>query len=79
MSDTDTAGRGGFAGDPADALAVTNTGGCCGNTASTTLTLAEPASGEPCCGTAAEAKAESSCCGSSAKSTAVAAGQGCCG
>ena len=79
MSDTDTTGRGGFAGNPADALTVTDTGGCCGNTASATVTLQEPASGDPCCGTPAEATAESSCCGSAAKSTAVAAGQGCCG
>lgn len=78
MSDTDTAGRGGFAGDPADALTVTGTGGCCGST-SASVTLQEPASDSPCCGTTAEAKAESSCCGSAAKSTAVAAGQGCCG
>ena len=48
MSDTDTAGRGGFAGDPADALTVTGAGA-------------------------------GGCCGSAAKSTAVAAGQGCCG
>ena len=79
MSDTDTAGRGGFAGDPADALAVTGTGGCCGNPPQATLMLPEPATDGPCCGTQAEAKAESSCCGSAAKSTAVAAGQGCCG
>jgi|tagenome__1003787_1003787.scaffolds.fasta_scaffold17709570_2 hypothetical protein len=81
MSDTDTdiSGRGGFAGDPADALTVTDAGGCCGNSAPATLTLQEPGSGEPCCGTHAEASAESSCCGSTAKTTAVAAGQGCCG
>lgn len=76
---TDIAGRGGFPGDPADALTVTGTGGCCGSTASTTLTLQEPATDDPCCGTRAEAQAESSRCGGAAKSTAVAAGQGCCG
>jgi hypothetical protein len=75
MSDT----KGGFAGDPAEALTVSGTGGCCGNPAHTTLTLPEPASGGTCCGTRAEAAAENSCCGSAAKSTAVAAGQGCCG
>ncbi|MFF5297585.1 hypothetical protein [Paractinoplanes globisporus] len=71
MNDTDTSG--GFAVDPADALTVTGSDGCCG----TALKL--PAAGGPCCGTQAEASAESSCCGGAAKSTAVAAGQGCCG
>ena len=71
MRDTET--------DTDAALIVTGTGGCCGNTASTTLTLQAHASDDPCCGTHAEAKAENSCCGSAAKSTAVAAGQGCCG
>ena len=85
MSDTDTTNVGGFAGDPADALTVTGTSGCCGTAPQTTLALLEPAAtgpaatGGPCCGTPAEAAAESSCCGSAAKSTAVAAGQGCCG
>ncbi|MFF5085394.1 hypothetical protein ACFY36_50855 [Actinoplanes sp. NPDC000266] len=41
MSDQNT--RGGFAGDPADALAVAGTSGCCGNPARATLTLPEPA------------------------------------
>jgi hypothetical protein len=80
MSDTDTTTvGGGFAGDPADALSVTGTSGCCGNPPQTTLTLQEPVAGGPCCGTQAEAAAESSCCGSAAKSAAVATGQGCCG
>jgi hypothetical protein len=80
MSDTDTdTARGGFAGDPAEALTVSGTSGCCGNAPQATLTLPEPASSAPCCGTQAEAAAENSCCGSAAKSTAVAAGQGCCG
>ena len=79
MSDTDPAGRGGFAGDPADALAVADAGGCCGNAPLTTVTRPVPVTEGPCCGTPAEAKAESSCCGSAAKSTAVAAGRGCCG
>jgi hypothetical protein len=77
VNDTDTPG--GFAADPADALAAGGAGGCCGNAPSTTLTLPVSASGDPCCGTQAEATAESSCCGSAAKSTAVATGQGCCG
>jgi len=76
MNDTDLPG---FAVDPAEALTVADAGGCCGSAPATTLTLSEPASGDPCCGTQAEATAESSCCGSAAKSTAVAAGQGCCG
>jgi hypothetical protein len=79
MSDTGTTAVGGFVGDPADALNVTGTSGCCGNAPQTTRTLQEPANGGPCCGTQAEAAAEKSCCGSAAKSTALAAGQGCCG
>jgi hypothetical protein len=78
MSDTDTT-RGGFAGDPAEALTVVGTSGCCGNAPQVTLTLPEPTSTGPCCGTQADAAAENSCCGSAAKSTAVAAGQDCCG
>lgn len=75
--------QGGFAGDPAAALTVTGTGGCCGNPPQATLTLpgpAEPAAASsPCCGTAAEAKAEGACCGTAAKTEAVASGAGCCG
>jgi hypothetical protein len=70
---------GGFAGDLAEALAVAGADGCCGSAPRATLTLHEPAAGGPCCGTQAEASAESACCGSAAKSTAVASGQGCCG
>jgi hypothetical protein len=77
MSDSDTA-RGGFTGDPADALTVTGTGGCCGNPPQTTLALPEPASTGPCCGTHADAAAENACCGTAARSTAVASGRGCC-
>ncbi len=78
MSDTQT--RGGFTGDPAAALAVAGTGGCCGNPPQATLTLPEPAtSRRPVLRHAAEAAAEGSCCGSAAKADAVAAGQGCCG
>ena len=79
MSDTET--RGGFTGDPAAALIVTGTSGCCGNPPQATLDLPEPATtvGGPCCGTQAEATAEGSCCGSAAKTDAVAASQGCCG
>jgi hypothetical protein len=77
MSDTDPT-RGGFASDPADALTVADAG-CCGGSPRATLTLPEPASTEPCCGTPAEAAAENACCGAAAKSATVAAGQGCCG
>jgi hypothetical protein len=77
MSDNQTV-RGGSAGDPADAPAVTGTGGCCGNPATATQAPPEPASGT-CCGTQAEAAADNSCCGATAKTEAVAAGQGCCG
>ncbi|WP_084598880.1 hypothetical protein [Actinoplanes subtropicus] len=66
-TDTDTAGRSG----PGN--------GCCGNSPQATRGVPEPVAEAPCCGTPAEAKAENSCCGSSARSTAVAAGQGCCG
>lgn len=81
MSDTTTT-SGGFTGDPAAALSVAGTSGCCGNPPRTTLALpdAEAATaGAPCCGTAAEAQQESSCCGTAAKQEAVATGQGCCG
>jgi hypothetical protein len=78
MSDVQTSG--GFTGDPAAALTVTGTSGCCGNLARATLTLPEPATATgPCCGTQAEATAEGSCCASAAKAEAVTAGQGCCG
>jgi hypothetical protein len=73
MSDTETT-RGGFIGDPAEALTVTGTSGCCGNPPRSSLTLPDP-----CCGTEAEAAADNTCCGSAAKDTAVASGQGCCG
>ncbi|MEV4536524.1 hypothetical protein AB0J82_22330 [Asanoa sp. NPDC049518] len=78
---TDAKTQGGFVGDPAAALSVGGTGGCCGNPAQATLSLPEPAdaSATTCCGTAAEAKAESACCGSAAKADAVATGNGCCG
>jgi hypothetical protein len=78
---SDTQARGGFVGDPAEALTAAGTGGCCGNPPQATLTLPEPAeaSGGPCCGTTTAAAVEGSCCGSAAKADAVAAGQGCCG
>ena len=75
---TDTQRSGGFAGDPAAALAVAGTGGCCGNPAQATLALPDPAA-SPCCGTAAEAQAGNACCGTAARSEAVATGAGCCG
>lgn len=71
---------GGFTGNPATALRVVGTAGCCGNPPSTTLDLPDPAVGaEPCCGTVAEAAASGTCCGSAAKTDAVASGAGCCG
>jgi len=75
---TEGTSQGGFSGDPAAALTVSGTGGCCGNRPQAAVTLPEPAAG-PCCGTAWEAAAENSCCGSAAKVDAVASGQGCCG
>jgi hypothetical protein len=78
MTDTGT-GRGGFAGDPAAALDVGGTSGCCGTAPRSALALPDPADGSPCCGSPAEAAAQGSCCGSTAKAGAVASGQGCCG
>ena len=79
--------HGGFAADPAAALTVAGTGGCCGNPPQATLDLPEPAglaeitepavASGPCCGTAAEA--QGACCGTAARTEAVAAGAGCCG
>ena len=75
---------GGFAGDPAAALTVAGTGGCCGNPPQAALALPDPgpataAAGSPCCGTTAEATEVGACCGGSAKAEAVASGAGCCG
>lgn len=75
MNDTTTS-TGGFAGDPAAALPVTGTTGCCGS--ADTADAPAPTVPVPCCGTTAEAAAEGSCCGNEAKTEAVAAGQGCC-
>jgi hypothetical protein len=73
---------GGLVDDPAAALAVTGSGGCCGNPAQNTAAAlpdaADPVA-SPCCGTAADAQAAGSCCGTTAKAEAVAAGAGCCG
>jgi hypothetical protein len=78
MSETRT--QGGFAGDPAAALSVSGTSGCCGNPPQANLSLPEPSgSTTTCCGTVAEAQAENSCCGSAAKAEATATGTGCCG
>jgi len=72
-------GRDGFEGDPAEALAVSETGGCCGNPPLATLELPGPeVSAGPCCGTPAQAAAAGSCCGAEAKVEAVASGAGCC-
>ncbi len=80
MSDIQTPG--GFTGDPAAALTVTGSGGCCGNPPqATTIALPDPegATAAPCCGTQAEAQATGACCGTAAKTEAVASGAGCCG
>ena len=85
MSDPQT--QGGFVGDPAAALNVSGTSGCCGNPPRATLALPDPsrpaaaddAAGSPCCGTDAEAAQAGACCGTSAKAEAVASGAGCCG
>jgi hypothetical protein len=83
---SETRVKGGFLGDPAAALAVSGTGGCCGNPPQA-LTLPDPAvtaatvgaEAAPCCGTTTEAQASGGCCGTQAKAEAVAAGAGCCG
>jgi hypothetical protein len=84
MTMTDIQTQGGFAGDPAAALDVAGTSGCCGNPPTATLTLPDPgqsvaAGASPCCGTAADAAVAGACCGASAKAEAVASGAGCCG
>jgi hypothetical protein len=66
---TETAARGGFAGDPAEAFNPPGVGGCCGATPATSS----------CCGTAEAAEAAGTCCDPSAKAEAVASGAGCCG
>jgi hypothetical protein len=74
--------QGGFAGDPAAALTVTGSGGCCGNPPQTNRVVLPDASdttAAPCCGTEAQAQATGGCCGTAAKADAVASGQGCCG
>ncbi|MGS2618263.1 hypothetical protein ACVCAH_27610 [Micromonospora sp. LZ34] len=74
---------GGFAGDPAAALAVTGSGACCGSPAQAVGSILPPAGASgtagPCCGTQEAAAAAGGCCGAEAKATAVDAGQGCCG
>jgi hypothetical protein len=65
MDDTEQS-PGGFTGDPATALSVGGTSGCCGNAPQSTHAIPDPMAG-PCCGTASDAAG------------AVAAGQGCCG
>ncbi|MEV0136263.1 hypothetical protein AB0H83_48525 [Dactylosporangium sp. NPDC050688] len=77
---TSTQTQGGFAGDPAAALDVAGTSGCCGNPPQAAApTLPDPRQAAPCCGTAAEAAQAGACCGTSAKAEAVASGTGCCG
>jgi hypothetical protein len=78
MTETSTPASGGFTGDPAAALRVSGTSGCCGNPARDDLALPAATSG-PCCGTTAEAAADDACCGTAAKSDAVTNGKGCCG
>jgi hypothetical protein len=66
-----------FAGDSAVVLTVSAAGACCGNA----VPAVDPAgvAADPCCGTAAGARAVGSCCAPTAKVEAVAAGRGCCG
>ncbi len=73
--------QGGFVGDPAAALSVTDVGGCCGhrNEGAGHGPVDSGGSASPCCGTPTEARAEGGCCGSPAKAQAVASGAGCCG
>lgn len=73
--------KGGFAGDPAAALSVSGSGGCCGNPPRATVAPPDPdaVTANPCCGTPAQAQAAGSCCGTEAKAEAVASGTGCCG
>jgi hypothetical protein len=77
MSDTRT--RGGFTGDPTEALSVAGSSGCCGNPPQSTGIALPEVAGSPCCGTPAEARATGSCCGATAKADAVTSGAGCCG
>jgi hypothetical protein len=78
---SETKPTGGFAGDPAAALTVAGSGGCCGSPPRPTTAQSAPAdpAAAPCCGTTAQAQAAGSCCGAGAKADAVAAGAGCCG
>jgi hypothetical protein len=82
MSDTQRAG--GFAGDPAAALSVAGTGGCCGNPPQAALALPDPpqatlALPNPPQATLAlpdPAVSASPCCGTAAEATAAGT---CCG
>jgi hypothetical protein len=81
MSEIQTPG-GGFAGEPAAALSVAGSAGCCGNppqAAATSLPEGDAVGSAPCCGTAAQARESAGCCGTAAKAEAVAGGSGCCG
>lgn len=83
MNDTDRQASQ-SAGEPAAALAVAGTGGCCGNPPQATRDLPASAAaatetGAPCCCSTAEAQAAGACCGTAAKADAVASGTGCCG
>ena len=87
MSEQNTGTAGGFQGDLAEAFNPAPGTGCCGSPAANTGTgspaaataATTAAAGGPCCGTAAEAKAEDACCGTHAKAEAVASGTSCCG
>lgn len=73
---------GGFTGDPAAVLQVTDSGTCCGSPAQAVGGFLPPAGqaagGEPCCGSREAACAADSCCGTRARADAVAADRGCC-
>jgi len=77
MSEQTTTGTaGGFSGDLAQAFNPAPGSGCCGSPATNTGTGSgtPTATGGPCCGTVAEAKAEGACCGTAAKTEAVSTG-----
>ncbi|SCL35061.1 hypothetical protein GA0070624_5158 [Micromonospora rhizosphaerae] len=79
-----TAGAGGFSGDPVAALQVIGSGACCGSPAQAVGGILPPAGesassgADTCCGTRQAAQAADSCCGTQAKADAIATGQGCC-
>lgn len=74
MSEQTNSTVGGFQGDLAEAFSPAAGTGCCGSPAAGTGTGTPTATGGPCCGTTAEAKAEGACCSTAAKTEAVSTG-----